>query len=543
MPVSTDCLQNLVYLGYISIIMSRQSIVTVLFMTLPLGVIWCQGLIEADKVKADTVEAAFKGDGSNLINLPNQNLVVSVSGDTLYITEGNWVLIPGLSSSNSGNVFANAGVDIVNSCQTSFNLNAAPLAPGSTGQWSIISGSGGNLVDSTHPNALFIGHEGESYILKWTVQHSGGSSSFDQLNISIAVNTETSLADAGADLFAIMTQTITLNGNTPEMGSSGQWTILNGTGGVISDISDPGASFTGVPGESYTLHWRHFNECSSSNDEVSLTFSESAAGVPSSNGRYYIPDPKFRQYLQILYPSAMDEDSLIIAKGNQVIDLNITDLEVLNLDGLQFLTNLETFQANSGFVSIPFFSDKLRKLVCDCSRLKVIPEFPESLDTLRAVSWPITQLPDFPIGLKSLYLLFMRELHILPHIPDSCLYANIRGGFCCPEIYFTDTFNIPEMATYFSISGFDAPSFPTLPTDFSNLEFLEIRDVNITLMPSIIDFNNLKNLVLSGNELVILDYLPLGLESLNITGNPILCVKNKPPLLDPSVLAPYPICP
>jgi hypothetical protein len=86
-----------------------------------------QGVIEAEKVSADTLQGAHVGDGSNLPNLPNQNLAVSVSGDTLYITDGNWVLIPGLSTSNSGNVFANAGVDIVNACQTSFNLNASPV--------------------------------------------------------------------------------------------------------------------------------------------------------------------------------------------------------------------------------------------------------------------------------------------------------------------------------------------------------------------------------------------------------------------------------
>ncbi len=177
-----------------------------------------QGVIEAGEVIADTVRAAHIGDGSRLINLPNQNLAVSVSGDTLHITEGNWVLIPGLSSSNSGNAFANAGADIVNACQISFNLNASPVPQGGTGLWSIVSGTGGNLINSSHPQAQFIGQEGETYVLKWTVQHSGGSSSFDQLNISISLNTQTSVANAGQDLFAIMTLSVVLNGNAPEVG-------------------------------------------------------------------------------------------------------------------------------------------------------------------------------------------------------------------------------------------------------------------------------------------------------------------------------------
>ena len=70
--------------------------------------------MEAPKVIADTLA----GDGSKITGISEtpQNLIVSISGDTLFITEGNWVLIPGLSESNSGTSFAHAGVDIFNAC-------------------------------------------------------------------------------------------------------------------------------------------------------------------------------------------------------------------------------------------------------------------------------------------------------------------------------------------------------------------------------------------------------------------------------------------
>jgi hypothetical protein len=55
--------------------------------------IWSQGEIQAVKVKADSLI----GDGSRITGITPQNLAVSVSGDTLYITEGNFVIIPGLS--------------------------------------------------------------------------------------------------------------------------------------------------------------------------------------------------------------------------------------------------------------------------------------------------------------------------------------------------------------------------------------------------------------------------------------------------------------
>ncbi len=155
------------------------------------------------------------------------------------------------------------------------------------------------------------------------MQHGGGSSSFDQLNVSIATNTETSVSDAETDLFAIMDQTITLTGNALEAESQGKWEILSGIGGILSDISNPQAHFTGSPGQSYTLRWQHFNDCSTSSDEITVTFSESASGQPSTNGRYFIPDSRFRQYLQVVYPSSMDGDSLIVSNGGRVKKIQI----------------------------------------------------------------------------------------------------------------------------------------------------------------------------------------------------------------------------
>lgn len=61
-----------------------------------------QGTIEAEKITTDSLV----GEGSKITNLPPQNLAVSISGDTLFITEGNGGLIPGLSASNSGNAGA-----------------------------------------------------------------------------------------------------------------------------------------------------------------------------------------------------------------------------------------------------------------------------------------------------------------------------------------------------------------------------------------------------------------------------------------------------
>lgn len=67
---------------------------------------------------ADSVVNGFSGDYNDLTNKPSdvsefnndagyisdyQNLSVSATGDTLYISKGNWVIVPGISNANNGN--------------------------------------------------------------------------------------------------------------------------------------------------------------------------------------------------------------------------------------------------------------------------------------------------------------------------------------------------------------------------------------------------------------------------------------------------------
>ncbi len=548
-----------------------KNILTIAIGLLTIQFAFTQGTIEAEKVIADSL----LGDGSRITGISNQNLAVSQSGDTLFITGGNFVIIPGLSDSNSGNVFANAGADIINACETSFNLQASELQPGTNGEWSIISGTGGSLINKTLPQAYFSGIEGESYLLQWTVQHGGGSSSFDQLNISIATNTETSVANAGVDLFAIMTQTITLTGNAPKSESQGRWTILDGTGGIISDITDPQATFAGTAGQSYILRWQHYNDCSTSSDEVTLTFNESASGVTSANGRYFIPDPKFRQYLQIAYPSVMDGDSLIVTNGHLVETIRITNLDVLNLDGIQHMTGFTLFEAlnNQDLTAIPYLSDSLEVLRCHAS-LSILPDFPPGVDTIAGSNWrlstlptlpsnlkylkldglrQLTSVPNFPPALEHLELRYMGRIQDIPSIPSSVKIVILEGisgeGYYDPDTHehinllFTGTLNIPAMANYFSanyIYGLD--NFPLLPGVTHNLQTLQIEQTDISAMPSLYDFTNLDNMNLSYNSLLKLDSLPFALQQIQVDANPIICVENKPPLVVDE-LSEYPICP
>jgi gliding motility-associated-like protein len=141
-----------------------------------------------------------------------------------------------------------------------------------TGLWSVISGTGGVIVNPSDPATAFSGVAGNVYVLRWTISNGSCSASFDEVEITIDNNSPT-VADAGADQ-AICGSETTLAGNTPLVGT-GEWSVISGAGGVVATVSDPLSSFTGEAGAAYTLRWTitsGVGGCSSSFDEVNIIF-------------------------------------------------------------------------------------------------------------------------------------------------------------------------------------------------------------------------------------------------------------------------------
>ncbi|KGE86601.1 hypothetical protein IX84_20855 [Phaeodactylibacter xiamenensis] len=94
--------------------------------------------------------------------------------------------------------------------------------------------------------------------------------------VPITVNLEgaPTPANAGPDQFGVC-GTASLAANTPSVGT-GQWSILveaDGQG-AITDPASPNSSFTGTPGQTYTLRWAISNgsSCPSSSDNVDIEF-------------------------------------------------------------------------------------------------------------------------------------------------------------------------------------------------------------------------------------------------------------------------------
>ena len=150
-----------------------------------------------------------------------------------------------------------------------------------TGQWSILSGTGGSIADASNPVSGFTGIEGQNYTLRWSITTACNTSQ-DDVTISFACPT----AEAGPNQGDVPGTTTTLQATAPFVGT-GLWTIVTGSGGSIANPSDPVSTFTGIPGYylgSYTLKWTVTSNCTSVWDQVFINFVCSPMPTPANAG-------------------------------------------------------------------------------------------------------------------------------------------------------------------------------------------------------------------------------------------------------------------
>ena len=164
-----------------------------------------------------------------------------------------------------GDLTVDAGPDQIDACSPT-NLEGNTPSNG-TGLWTIESGTGGSITEPANPTSEFTGIAGNLYTLRWTIT-TGDQSGSDEVNIGFEA--APTIADAGTDQDDIV-GTATLTANTPTSGT-GLWTIVSGTGGSISEPTNPTSEFTGTPDSTYTLLWTISTVCGNSYDEVSINF-------------------------------------------------------------------------------------------------------------------------------------------------------------------------------------------------------------------------------------------------------------------------------
>ena len=167
-------------------------------------------------------------------------------------------------------------------------LKATNPGTTATGLWTIVSGPAGASIDSpTLYNSNFSGPAGD-YVLQWELTNACGNS---QATASFKIQDGPTTANAGNDQ-SICANTTTLQGNTPASGT-GTWTIVSGTippgQPFAPDANTPGATFTGIAGQTYVLRWTISKAgCTDNTDDVTIIFNSSTSLTVSAGADQHI---------------------------------------------------------------------------------------------------------------------------------------------------------------------------------------------------------------------------------------------------------------
>jgi len=157
--------------------------------------------------------------------------VYQLTGFTYNSGAGTGVVDAATVTVNASPTTAVAGPDQSSACEiTSANLAANTPVTG-TGVWSIVSGSGGTLLTPTSPTSQFIGLNGSSYVLRWTISN-GTCVSSDDVNIQF--NALPIAPSAAATQNFCSPKTVADLTATPPSGSTLQWFSVATGGSALS---------------------------------------------------------------------------------------------------------------------------------------------------------------------------------------------------------------------------------------------------------------------------------------------------------------------
>lgn len=214
----------------------------------------------------------LSGAGGTIATASSPTSTFTGVAGTTYVLQ--WTISNGVCASSSSTVSvefiappttAAAGED-QDVCGTSTVLDANTPAVG-VGEWTIVSGSGGIIEESSNPTSGFTGVSGTTYVLRWTTTNGTCTPSGDEVIITFSAPPTTAVAGGGQ---TVCGSSVTLTGNTPLIGT-GAWSIVSGAGGTIANPSSPTSTFTGVPGTAYSLRWTISNgSCTASTSDVSI---------------------------------------------------------------------------------------------------------------------------------------------------------------------------------------------------------------------------------------------------------------------------------
>ncbi len=156
------------------------------------------------------------------------------------------------------NIQASAGNDaqLCNNTQVTLNANTPAIG---TGQWTQLSGPTATIADPGLATSLVSNLSGGNvYVFEWSLSN-GACQNYDADEVTIIVDEDTQIAEAGLNLEVCNDTTAILNANPPNPGASGMWTQSPGQaamGVVIVDASDANSLVTGLEADQeYVFTW------------------------------------------------------------------------------------------------------------------------------------------------------------------------------------------------------------------------------------------------------------------------------------------------
>ena len=229
------------------------------------------GTISGSNTNTLTISSIVAGDAGT-----NYNCVVSGSSPCGAVTSNNAALVIGQAASISTQPVSSQSV--CTGSTVNFSVGASGF--GLTYQWyksGTLLTNTGNYSGATSAtltiSSVSLADADNHYYCVVSGNCAPAATSNDA---ALFINTAPTTANAGPDQTGAATcgtTAVTLAANTPVYGT-GAWSIVTGTGGSFSDVTDPAATFTGTAGVTYTLRWTITNSpcLVASSDDVVIGF-------------------------------------------------------------------------------------------------------------------------------------------------------------------------------------------------------------------------------------------------------------------------------
>ena len=223
-----------------------------------------------------------------------------------------------------------------------------------------------------------------------------------------------------------------------------------------------------------------------------------------------LEDSIFFNYLSENYPNTIENGELNLYEASLITDLNLDDLGLNNINGIEHFSNLESLSCESNNLStLPELPSQIQTLSFRWNNINYIPEFPQSLLSVDLRNNILSTVPELPNNMESLKLCF-NNFTTIPELPDSL------------KILF------------FAYNELDG--LPTFPPKIEQVLCYNNQISHLGILPESIEILRIQN-----NNITSIPDLPNGLQTLNVSNNPIECVNSYPAHLEEQLLD-YPTC-